>query len=293
MVGSAFMRRLETESCDVVTAQRSFDLRDPTWAHNVISRLRPDVVILAAAKVGGIAANAAQPADFLYDNLMIAASVINAAHEAKVEKLLYLGSSCIYPLWDGPIPPSALLQGRLEPTNEAYAIAKIAGVKLCQAYRRQHGCDFISVMPTNLYGPNDNYDLETSHVVAALIRKIHEAKERGDSTVTVWGTGAPLRELLHVDDLADACVHVLKHYSDAEPINIGSGYELSIHELAVTLASVIGFEGEVGYDTTRPDGIPRKLLDSSRLTGLGWQPSIHLVDGLRSAYRWYTDHREH
>jgi len=249
---------------------------------------KPDVVVLAAAKVGGIAANNSLPADFLYDNLMIETAVIGGAFEAGVSKLLFLGSSCIYPkLAPQPIPEEALLTGPLEPTNEWYAIAKIAGLKLCQAYRRQHGADFISAMPTNLYGPGDNYDPEHSHVPAALIRRMDEAKRARSAEVVVWGTGRPLREFLYVEDLADACVHLLKHYSDETPINVGSGQEVSIADFARQVAKTVGYEGELSFDPSRPDGTPRKLVDVSRLKALGWSASTSLDEGLALTYADY------
>ena len=246
---------------------------------------RPDAVILAAAKVGGILANDTYPADFLWQNLMIEANIIDASFRCGVEKLLFLGSSCIYPR-DAPQPirEDALLTGPLEPTNEWYAIAKIAGIKLCQAYRRQHGRDFISAMPTNLYGPGDNYDLATSHVIPALIRKAHEAKMRGDATMTIWGTGTPRREFLHVDDCADALVHVLKVYSEPEPINVGSGEDLPIGDLARLVCEVVGFKGEIVCDRSKPDGTPRKLMSGAKLAALGWRPKIALKEGLAGAY---------
>jgi GDP-L-fucose synthase len=251
---------------------------------------RPQAVVLAAAKVGGILANDRYPAEFLYDNLMIEANVIHAAQRTGVEKLLFLGSSCIYPkLAPQPMPEEALLEGQLEPTNQWYAIAKIAGIKLCQAYRRQWGCDFISAMPTNLYGPGDNFDLMSSHVVPALIAKMHAAKVAGADEVEIWGTGRPRREFLHVDDLADACVHLLKVYSGELHVNVGCGADLTIAELAEAIRRVVGFGGRLRYDTSRPDGTPQKLLDTSRLTALGWRPRIALDDGLADAYRWYRE----
>jgi GDP-L-fucose synthase len=247
-------------------------------------------VLLAAAKVGGILANDSYPADFLFDNLMIEANVIHGSFRAGVEKLTFLGSSCIYPkLAPQPIPESALLTGPLEPTNEWYAVAKIAGIKLCQAYRRQHGCDFISVMPTNLYGPNDNFDLKTSHVLPALLAKAHHARMVGQRTFEVWGSGNPLREFMHVDDCADAIVFVTKRYSDYEHVNIGSGQEVSIRELAVAVMTTVGLDAKLAFDQSKPDGTPRKLLDSRRLHSMGWQPKISLKDGLASTYQWYCD----
>jgi GDP-L-fucose synthase len=292
MVGSALVRRLALRGCDVITAGRNvLDLRRQSEVEAFFQVERPDIVILAAAKVGGILANETEPADFLYDNLMMEANVVRAAHEADVERLLLLGSSCIYPrLAPQPIAEEALLTGELEPTNEAYAVAKIAGVKLVQAYRKQHGRDYISAMPTNLYGPGDNFDLRTSHVLPALIRKAHEAKVRGDASMTLWGTGSPRRDLLHVDDCAEALICILSTYSDPMPINIGSGQDHSILELAHLVSDVVGFRGEIAHDLSKPDGTPRKLLNSSRLHALGWTPSIPLRDGVRDLYRWFLSH---
>ncbi|MEP7221657.1 MAG: GDP-L-fucose synthase [Novosphingobium sp.] len=288
MVGSAVARRLAAEPCTVLTAPRSLDLRDMAATRRWLADNRPDGVVMAAAKVGGIMANSSQPADFLYDNLMIAANVIEAARQAQVAKLLLLGSSCIYPrLAEQPIREESLLTGPLEPTNEWYAVAKIAGIKLCQAYRRQHHCDFISAMPTNLYGPGDNFDLATSHVLPALIRKAHEAKRAGADSFAVWGSGSPLREFMHVDDMADAAVFLLQHYSGELPINVGSGQEISILALAELVAKVVGFTGGVTTDPAKPDGTPRKLMDSNRLTTLGWHARIGLEDGIADAYRAY------
>lgn len=286
MVGSALVRRLATEQCEVLTVDRAtLDLMDPHATDAWLAETRPDAVILAAAKVGGILANDTYPADFLYDNLMIQSNVISGSARAKVKKLLFLGSSCIYPkLAPQPIREDALLTGPLEPTNEWYAIAKIAGIKLCQAYRRQHGNDFISAMPTNLYGPGDNYDRKSSHVVAALIRKAHDAKEAGAADLVVWGSGKPLREFLFVDDLADALIFVLRNYSDASHVNVGYGSDISIRELATSVSRAIGFEGELSFDSSKPDGTPRKLMDSGRLLGMGWSPQTSLDDGLRLAY---------
>ena len=286
MVGGAVVRRLAEEPCEVLTAGREVvDLTDQRAVHDWMGRERPDAVVLAAARVGGIHANDSYPVDFLYDNLMIEANIIHAAHEAGVEKLLFLGSSCIYPKFaEQPIREEALLTGPLEPTNEWYAIAKIAGIKLCQAYRRQYGDDFISAQPTNLYGPGDNYDLETSHVLPALLRKFHEAKREGAPSVTLWGTGTPLREFLHVDDLADALVFLLREYSDDVPLNVGSGTEVSIRELAETIARVVGYEAELVFDSSMPDGTPRKLMDSSRLHALGWNRARSLEQGIADTY---------
>ncbi len=250
----------------------------------------PDAVVLAAAKVGGIQANASYPAQFLYDNLMIEANIIEASRQVEVEKLLFLGSSCIYPkMAPQPIPEDALLTGPLEPTNEWYAVAKIAGIKLCQAYRREYGCDYISAMPTNLYGPGDNYDLENSHVLPALIRKAHEATANGAETMTIWGSGTPLREFLHVDDLADACVFLMKAYSQEGHVNVGSNEEISIGALAELVADIVGFDGTIVRDTSKPDGTPRKLMDSAALRNLGWAPRIPLRDGIAGAYRTFLD----
>lgn len=286
MVGQALVRRLAREACTVQTvARRDVDLVDQRAVDAWIRHARPQAVLMAAARVGGIVANNTLRAQFLYDNLMMAANVIHAAHGHGVEKLLFLGSTCIYPrLAPQPMHEDALLTGPLEPTNEPYAIAKIAGVKLCETYRAQYGCDFISVMPTNLYGPGDNYHPEHSHVVAALIRRFHEAKTRGTSEIAVWGTGTPRREFLHVDDMADACIFVMKNYSDAGLINIGVGADVTIAELATTIAGIVGYTGRITYDTSRPDGTPRKLVDVTRLNGLGWRASTGLEDGLKSAY---------
>jgi GDP-L-fucose synthase len=286
MVGSALVRRLERESCTVITVSRSdVDLIRQDQVDRFFEETRPQAVFMAAAKVGGIHANSTYPADFLYDNLMIAANVTRAAHAAGVEKMLFLGSSCIYPkMAPQPIHEDALLTGPLEPTNEWYAIAKIAGIKLAQAYRRQHNCDFISAMPTNLYGPGDNFDLDTSHVLPALIRKAHEAKITGAATLTVWGTGTPLREFLHADDCADALVHVMKVYSEDSHINIGSGREVTIADLARMVVRIVGCAGEIVFDASKPDGTPRKLMSSAKLAALGWKPRISLEDGIARTY---------
>lgn len=291
MVGSAIVRRLAAEDCEVLTAPRAeLDLKRQDQVNRWMANARPDAVFVAAAKVGGIQANDSYPADFLYDNLMIEANLIEAAFRIGVEKLLFLGSSCIYPKFaPQPIPEDALLTGPLEPTNEWYAVAKIAGIKLAQAYRKQHGCDFISAMPTNLYGPGDNFDLDTSHVLPALIRKAHEAKAAGASSITIWGTGAPRREFLHADDCADACVFLMKTYSDLEHVNVGSGEDITIQELAELVCQVVGFDGEVVCDTTKPDGPPRKLMSAAKLRGLGWSPRIELMEGIREAYRSFAD----
>lgn len=287
MVGSAVVRRLAHEDCSVLTATRAeVDLREQAAVRDWFARERPDVVVLAAAKVGGILANDSFPADFLYENLMIEANIIEAARIAGTAKLLFLGSSCIYPKFaEQPIVENALLTGPLEPTNEWYAIAKIAGIKLCQAYRRQHGCDFISAMPTNLYGPGDNFDLATSHVMPALIRKAHEAKLSGAASITIWGTGTPRREFLHVDDLADACVFLLKAYSDEGHVNVGSGTDITIKALTEMVCDVVGFAGRIEHDLTKPDGTPRKLMSSDKILQMGWAPRIDLREGIASAYQ--------
>jgi GDP-L-fucose synthase len=286
MVGSALVRRLKTESCTLLTAERrDLDLLRAEPTERWIAAQQPDVVIVAAAKVGGIAYNNACPVDFLADNLAIALNVIRAAHQAGVKKLLFLGSSCIYPrLAPQPIREEHLLTGPLEPTNEWYAVAKIAGIKLAQAYRRQYGADFISAMPTNLYGPGDNYHPEHSHVPAALIRRFHEARLAKAPTVTVWGTGQPRREFLSVDDLADACVFLLRNYSGEEFVNVGTGEDVTIGEFARVVAEVVGFSGEIVFDTSRPDGMPKKLLDVTRINRLGWRARIGLREGLAAAY---------
>ena len=286
MVGSAVVRRLELEPCQIVTADRSqVDLTDRAAVSAFLDRARPDCIVLAAAKVGGIHANSTMPAEFLMDNLAIAQNVIAGAYDVRTPKLLFLGSSCIYPqMARQPMSEDELLSGPLEPTNEWYAIAKIAGLKMCQAYRRQYGADFISAMPTNLYGAGDNYHPEHSHVPAALLRRFHEAKTSNASSVIVWGTGRPRREFLFVDDLADACIFLLQHYSDERPINVGTGADLSIAEFAQLVAKTVGYSGRIAFDTTRPDGAPRKLLDISRMTQLGWRASTALEDGLARAY---------
>lgn len=289
MVGSAIVRRLEREDCEIVAADRGqLDLTNPMQVDAWVREHRPQAVFLAAAKVGGILANDTYPADFLYDNLMIETAIIHAAFRADVEKLLFLGSSCIYPKFaPQPIPEGALLTGPLESTNEAYAIAKIAGIKLCEAYRRQHGRDFISAMPTNLYGPGDNFDLQNSHVIPALMRKTHEAKIGGKPEVVIWGTGSAQREFLHVDDCADGLVHLMLHYSGIQHVNVGAGTDISIADLAEMMKSVVGFEGPIAKDTTKPDGTPRKLLDISKLKATGWEPKTPLRQGLESTYRWF------
>lgn len=291
MVGGAVCRRLALENCEVITVGRELvNLVNQKAVHDWMRQVKPDVVVLAAAKVGGIYANSIYPVDFLYHNLMIEANIINTAHEVDVERLLFLGSSCIYPkLADQPINEKSLLSGELEPTNEWYAIAKIAGIKLVQAYRKQYGRDWISAMPTNLYGPGDNYDLNNSHVLPALLRKFHEAKEKEDAEVVVWGTGSPRREFMHCDDLADALVFLLKNYSEYEHINIGSGLEVSIRELAETIAEVVGYRAKLSWDKTKSDGTPRKLMDSSKLHALGWNNCRSLQDGVSHTYKeWLT-----
>jgi GDP-L-fucose synthase len=291
MVGSALVRRLEREQCTILTAERAeLDLRDAKAVSDWVRRRAPQAIFLAAARVGGIVANDTYPADFLYDNLVIEAAIIHAAFEAKVEKLCFLGSSCIYPKFaPQPIPEEALLTGPLEPTNEGYAIAKIAGIRLCQAYRRQHGCDFISAMPTNLYGPGDNFNLENSHVIPAFLRKADQAKHSGASAMTIWGTGTPKREFLHVDDCADALLFLMKHYSDFSHINVGSGSDLTIDELALLVMKVVGFHCELLHDTSRPDGTPRKLMSNAKIAALGWKPAITLEQGLAQTYRWFRE----
>jgi GDP-L-fucose synthase len=290
MVGSALLHRLDQEGCTLLTVEREdLDLTRQEQVERWMGKARPQAVFVAAAKVGGIVANESAPAQFLYDNLAIAANVIHASAAAGVEKLLFLGSSCIYPkLAPQPIPESALLTGHLEPTNEWYAIAKIAGLKLCQAYRRQQGCDFISAMPTNLYGPGDNFDLATGHVIPALMRKAHEAKVSGAAELIVWGSGTPRREFLHVDDAADALLHLMTHYSGEAHVNVGCGSDLSILELARLIARIVGFTGQISTDPSKPDGTPRKLLDMSKLRSLGWQPKIGLEQGLTSTYQWFA-----
>ena len=292
MVGSALVRRLSSEACEIVTAGRdTLDLRRQDGVERWMAQTRPDAVIVAAATVGGILANDTRPVDFLYDNLMIESNVIEAARNAGVRKLLFLGSSCIYPrLAPQPMHEDALLTGPLEPTNQWYAVAKIAGIMLCRAYRKQYGCDFISAMPTNLYGVADNFDLVSSHVVPALIAKAHAAKIAGTKEVVVWGTGAPLREFLEVDDLADALIFLLKQYSGESHVNIGVGHDVTIRELAETIMRVVGIEGRLRFDPSKPDGAPRKLLDSSLLQSMGWRPRIGLEEGLRKAYAWYLEH---
>lgn len=289
MVGGAIVRRLAREDCEVLTARRDeLDLMDQASTRQWVAAQRPDCVFMAAAKVGGILANDTYPADFLYDNLMIAANVTEAAHRADVEKLLFLGSSCIYPkLAPQPIPETALLTGPLEPTNEWYAIAKIAGIKLAQAYRRQYGRDYISAMPTNLYGPGDNFDLQSSHVVPALLRKAHDAKQEGRQEIVMWGTGQVRREFLHVDDCADALVHLMQVYSGDEHVNVGSGEDVTILELTQLVCDIVGFKGKIVHDLSKPDGTPRKLMLADKLRASGWAPSITLESGLAETYAWF------
>jgi len=291
LVGQALLRRLAREDCEVLTIGRAeLDQRRQADVEAWMQSVRPDAIVLAAGTVGGIMANATRPGEFLYDNLMIAANVIEAARRAAVGKLLFLGSSCIYPrAAPQPISEDALLTSPLEPTNEAYAIAKIAGLKLVEACRAQYACDFISAMPTNLYGPGDNFDLDSSHVLPALMRKAHDAKLRGDTELAVWGTGAPRREFLHVDDCADALVFLLQRYSSAQTINIGAGADVSIAELAQLICRTAGYAGQIRFDTTKPDGTPRKLLDITRLRDLGWRASIDLTDGVAQTYRWFSE----
>ncbi len=288
MVGSAIVRQLKAHGYQqiIVRTSKELDLRNQQAVADFFQAEKPDYVFLAAAKVGGIVANNTYRADFLYENLAIQNNVIHAAHLNNVSKLMFLGSSCIYPkMAPQPWKETYLLSGYLEPTNEPYAIAKIAGIKMCEAYRAQYGCDFISVMPTNLYGPNDNYDLQNSHVLPAMIRKFHEAKERGDSSMELWGTGSPMREFLYADDLAEACLFLMENYSDPELVNIGTGVDVTIKELAETVKEIVGFDGEIRWDVSKPDGTPRKLMDVSKLHQLGWKHSIELAEGIRLAYQ--------
>jgi GDP-L-fucose synthase len=290
LVGSAILRRLRADGFNrlIIRTRAELDLTDREAVEDFFAREKPAVVVVAAAKVGGIKANAEQPVEFLLENLQIQNNLIRAAHESGARKLLFLGSSCIYPKHaPQPIPESALLGGPLEPTNEAYAIAKIAGIVLCQSYAREYGANFISAMPTNLYGPNDNFHLQTSHVLAALLRKAHEAKTSGEPELVVWGSGKPRREFLHVDDLASACVFLLENYDSPEIINIGSGSDLTIRELAELICEVVGFDGGLKFDVTKPDGTPRKLLDISKIESLGWKPTIALREGIARTYEWF------
>jgi len=294
LVGSAILRRLAAEGyTNLITRTRQeVDLRDQAVVERFFQEEHPEYVFLAAAKVGGILANHTYPADFIRDNLLIQTNVIDAAYRYGAKKLLFLGSSCIYPKHaPQPLKEEYLLTGLLEPTNEAYAVAKIAGIKMCQAYRRQYGFNAISLMPTNLYGPGDNFDLETSHVLPALIRKFHEAKVLGKDEVVVWGTGTPRREFLHVDDLADAILFLMRYYDSEEIINVGVGEDISISELAELIARIVGFEGKIVYDTSKPDGTPRKLLDVSRIFEMGWRPKIPLEEGIRQTYQWFLEHQ--
>ncbi len=292
LVGSAIVRSLNRQGYENVIGRthRELELADQAAVRAFFETERPDAVVLAAAKVGGIGANHSVPADFIYDNLQIQCNVIKCCHDYQVKKLLFLGSTCIYPrMAPQPIPEDALLTGPLEETNEAYAIAKIAGLEMCRFYKRQYGDDFISCMPTNLYGPFDNYDLEGSHVMPAMIRKFHEAKMSGAPTVELWGTGAPLREFLYVDDMADACVYLMEHYSGEQHVNIGTGKELTIRELAALVKETVGYEGEIVWNSDMPDGTPRKLTDVSKLHGLGWKHKVELEDGVKLGYDWFRE----
>lgn len=293
MVGSAILRRLQKAGFDnfVLRTSSELDLRDQKAVFDFLETEKPDYVFVAAAKVGGILANNCYRADFIYENLQIQNNIIHGSYKIGVKKLLFLGSSCIYPkLAPQPLKEEYLLTGLLEPTNEPYAIAKIAGIKMCEAYKNQYGCNFISVMPTNLYGPNDNYDLQNSHVLPALIRKFHEAKLQNLPSVEVWGTGSPMREFLHADDLADACVFLMDNYNELEFVNIGTGEDVTIKELAETVRKVVGFEGSIDWNTSKPDGTPRKLMDVSKLHNLGWKHTIELEDGIRAVYEEYKNH---
>lgn len=295
MVGSATVRRLEQEEgVEILTASRAdMDLTRQDEVEKWMAANKPDVVFVTAAKVGGILANDTYPAQFIYENLMIEANLIHSAYKNDVEKLVYLGSSCIYPkMAPQPIPEDALLTGPLEPTNEWYAIAKIAGIKLCQAYRKEYGCDYISGMPTNLFGPNDNFDLKNSHVLPAIIRKVYDAKQSGQKSIEIWGTGSAKREFLHVDDCADAMIFLLKNFSGPDHINIGSGEDLSILELTKLIMDVVGYDGEIVHDLSKPDGTPRKLMQVDRLKGLGWEPKYSLRAGVENAYQWFLDNRD-
>jgi len=291
MVGSAVVRRLASEGCELILAGRGeVDLERQEQVEAFMQARRPDAIVMAAAKVGGILANMTYPADFLYRNIIIASNITAAAHAADVPRMLFLGSSCIYPKFaEQPIREDSLLTGSLEPTNEWYAVAKIAGIKLAEAYRRQYGRDYISAMPTNLYGPGDNFDLQSSHVLPALIRKVHEAKLRGDPSITMWGTGTPLREFLHSDDCADALVFLLKNYSQDEHVNVGSGSDVSIADLAAIVCDVVGYRGQIERDLTKPDGTPRKLMSADKLRSMGWTPKITLEAGIASTYQWFLE----
>ncbi len=294
MVGGAVVRRLAREGCEVLTVGRDVvDLTRQAAVEEWVAAQKPDAVVVAAAKVGGILANNSYPADFLYDNLVIETNIVQASFRTGVEKLLFLGSSCIYPkLASQPMREDALLTGPLEPTNEWYAIAKIAGIKLCQAFRKQHGCDYISAMPTNLYGPGDNFHPSGSHVLPALMARLHDAAREGKGEVVLWGTGKPLREFLYVEDLADALVFLLKNYSGYDHVNVGSGREVTIRTLAEQIAATVGYRGRFTYDTSKPDGTPRKLMDNSKLAGLGWTAQTSLADGLALTYRWFLEEAE-
>lgn len=295
LVGSAIVRRLRAEGYEnlIVRTSKELDLRDQQAVRRFFEAEKPDYVILAAAKVGGILANDRYPAEFIYDNLMMEANIIHASYISGVQKLLALGSTCIYPkMAPQPLKEEYLLSGPLEPTNEWYAVAKIAGIKLCQAYQRQYGCRFIAAMPTNLYGPGDNFDLEKSHVLPALIRKFHDARLNEESSVTLWGTGSALREFLHVDDLADACLFLMRQYEDQEIINIGVGEDLSIAELAGIVRDIVGFTGQIKYDSSKPDGTPRKLVDTTKINALGWRARIGLREGMQNTYRWFLENSE-
>jgi GDP-L-fucose synthase len=292
MVGRAVVKALAGENCKVLTAERQdADLLRQSEVETWMAHQKPDAVVVCAARVGGILANDTYPADFIYDNLMIEANLIRASFDIGVEKLLFLGSSCIYPkLAPQPIAEEALLTGALEPTNEWYAIAKIAGIKMCQAYRKQHGVDFISAMPTNLYGPHDNFDLQSSHVIPALMRKCHEAKLAGEATMEVWGSVKVMREFLHVEDCAAGIVFLLKHYSDMSHVNLGTGEDVTIRQLAETITKTVGFEGILSFDASKPDGTPRKLLDVSKINNLGWRHQLDLETGLAETYQWFVQH---
>jgi len=293
LVGSALVRRLKAERCDLLTVDRErLDLRRQNAVEDWVAANRPDAIFVAAATVGGILANAARPAEFLYDNLAIATNIISTAAAARVAKLMFLGAACVYPrLAPQPMSEDSLLQGAPEPTNEWYTVAKIAGIKLCQAFRQQQDCDFISVVPANLYGPGDNFDLAAGHVIPSLLRRADEAKRQKTADLTVWGTGEPRREFLHADDCADALVFLMKTYSDSRLINVGTGQEIAIGDLARRICTVVGYEGRLVFDTTRPDGMPRKLLDSSRILQLGWRPTISLEQGLTQTYQWFVGQR--
>jgi GDP-L-fucose synthase len=294
MVGSALVRRLQVENCTVITATRQeLDLKRQEDVERFVEARKPEAIVIAAAKVGGILANDSFPADFLYDNLIIEANIFQAAHRCDVNRILFLGSSCIYPKFaPQPISEASLLTGSLEPTNEWYAIAKIAGIKLAEAYRKQHGRDYISAMPTNLYGPGDNFDLQSSHVMPALLRKAHIAKVTGAAEIAIWGTGTPRREFLHVDDCADALVFLLRNYSDVQHVNVGSGEDIEIMELTRLICRVVGFEGKIVRDLSKPDGTPRKLMGGDKLKNMGWKPKIALEDGIRAVYDWFLQSDE-